>query len=163
MSAVARQIKAEPLTAEGFARFGQVIECAGHSSYAINAGSSQRFTDLAQLACDPDGRLALSIFRAEHQPIPCPLHSLERHPLGTQAFMPLAGQGFIVVVAEQPVADRLHVFLSNGRQGINFSRGVWHHPLLTLASGDFLVADRIGPDNNCEAVDIRDWHLQVAL
>ncbi len=161
-------LPALPLSAEAFAPFGQVIECAGHAGYAINEGSSQRFTDLAQLEADAEGRLALSIFRAEARQAPFALSCLERHPLGSQAFMPLHGQAFLVVVAEarpvsaQPAPESLRVFVSNGRQGINFRRGVWHHPLLALSAGDFLVADRLGPGDNCEAVDITGWQLGIA-
>lgn len=161
-------LPALPLSAEAFAPFGQVIECAGHAGYAINEGSSQRFTDLAQLEADAEGRLALSIFRAEARQAPFALSCLERHPLGSQAFMPLHGQAFLVVVAEcrplptQPAPEGLRIFVSNGRQGINFRRGVWHHPLLALSAGDFLVADRLGPGENCEAVDITGWRLGIA-
>lgn len=161
-------LPALPLSAEAFAPFGQVIECAGHAGYAINEGSSQRFTDLAQLEADAEGRLALSIFRAEARQAPFALSCLERHPLGSQAFMPLHGQAFLVVVAEarpvsaQPAPESLRVFVSNGRQGINFRRGVWHHPLLALSAGDFLVVDRLGPGDNCEAVDITGWQLGIA-
>lgn len=161
-------LPALPLSAEAFAPFGQVIECAGHAGYAINEGSSQRFTDLAQLEADAEGRLALSIFRAEARQAPFALSCLERHPLGSQAFMPLHGQAFLVVVAEarpvsaQPAPESLRVFVSNGRQGINFRRGVWHHPLLALSAGDFLVADRLGPGDNCEAVDIAGWQVGIA-
>jgi len=160
-------LPALPLSAEAFAPFGQVIECAGHAGYAINEGSSQRFTDLAQLEADAEGRLALSIFRAEARQAPFALSCLERHPLGSQAFMPLHGQAFLVVVAEarpvsaEPAPESLRVFVSNGRQGINFRRGVWHHPLLALSAGDFLVADRLGPGDNCEAVDITGWQLGI--
>lgn len=161
-------LPALPLSAEAFAPFGQVIECAGHAGYAINEGSSQRFTDLAQLEADAEGRLALSIFRAEARQAPFALSCLERHPLGSQAFMPLHGQAFLVVVAEarpvsaQPAPESLRVFVSNGRQGINFRRGIWHHPLLALSAGDFLVADRLGPGDNCEAVDIAGWQVGIA-
>ncbi|WP_153130739.1 ureidoglycolate lyase [Dechloromonas hortensis] len=161
-------LAALPLSAEAFAPFGQVIECAGHAGYAINEGSSQRFTDLAQLEADAEGRLALSIFRAEARQAPFALSCLERHPLGSQAFMPLHGQAFLVVVAErrplpaQAAPESLRVFVSNGRQGINFRRGVWHHPLLALSTGDFLVADRLGPGDNCEAVDITGWQVGIA-
>ena len=161
-------LPAVPLSAEAFAPFGQVIECSGHAGYAINEGSSQRFSDLAQLEADAAGRLALSIFRAEARQAPFVLSCLERHPLGSQAFMPLHGQAFLVVVAErrpspgEPAPDSLRVFVSNGRQGINFRRGVWHHPLLALSAGDFLVADRLGPGDNCEAVDITGWQLGIA-
>lgn len=158
-------LPALPLSAEAFAPFGQVIECAGHAGYAINEGSSQRFSDLAQLEADAGGRLALSLFRAEARQAPFALSCLERHPLGSQAFMPLNGQAFLVVVAEGralPEPESLRVFVSDGRQGINFARGVWHHPLLALSAGDFLVADRLGPGDNCEAVDITNWWLGVA-
>lgn len=161
-------LPALPLSAEAFAPFGQVIECAGHAGYAINEGSSQRFTDLAQLEADAEGRLALSIFRAEARQAPFALSCLERHPLGSQAFMPLHGQAFLVVVAEarpisaQPAPESLRVLVSNGRQGINFRRGVWHHPLLALSAGDFLVADRLGPGDNCETVDIAGWQIGIA-
>lgn len=159
---------AVPLTAEAFVPFGQVIECAGHAGYAINEGSSQRYTDLAQLEADADGRLALSIFRAEARQAPFALHCLERHPLGSQAFVPLNGQAFLVVVSEsrpdpaRPALEALRIFVSNGHQGINFRRGVWHHPLLALTPGDFLIADRLGQGNNCEAIDITGWQLGIA-
>ena len=162
-----RLLPAEPLSAEAFAPYGQVIACTGHAGYAINEGSSQRFTDLAQLESDAEGRLALSIFRAEARQAPYALHCLERHPLGSQAFMPLNGQRFLVVVSarqpdpEVPAPDSLRVFISDGRQGINFRRGIWHHPLLALSPGDFLVADRLGPGDNCEAIDITNWQQVI--
>lgn len=163
-----RLLPAQPLTAEAFAPFGQVIECAGHAGYAINEGSSQRFTDLAQLEADAEGRLALSIFRAEARQAPYELHCLEAHPLGSQAFVPLNGQAFLIVVSTtrpdptRPAHESLRAFVSDGRQGINFRRGAWHHPLLALSAGDFLVADRLGPGENCEAVDISAWQLGIA-
>jgi ureidoglycolate lyase len=163
-----RLLPAEPLTAAAFAPFGQVIECAGHAGYAINEGSSQRFSDLAQLEADAEGRLALSIFRADARQAPYELHCLEAHPLGSQAFVPLNAQAFLIVVSPtrpdpaKPDHPSLRVFVSNGRQGINFRRGTWHHPLLALTPGDFLVADRLGPGNNCEAIDISGWQLGIA-
>jgi ureidoglycolate lyase len=156
-----RMLPAVPLTGEAFAPFGQVIECEGHTDYSINGGTSRRFTDLAQLETDANGRLALSIFRAQARQAPFVATCIERHPLGSQAFMPLNGQPFLIVVAERPTPDSLHAFVSNGRQGINFRRGVWHHPLLALAAGDFLIADRLGPGRNCDAIDIADWQIGI--
>jgi len=167
MSASLQLLPAQPLTAEAFAPYGQVIECAGHASYAVNEGSSQRFSDLAQLAADADGRLALSIFRARRRNAPYRLNCLERHPLGSQAFVPLDRQAFLIVVADEapragrPAPESLRVFLAEGGQGINFNRDTWHHPLLALADGDFLVADRLGPGDNCEPVDITGWQLGI--
>lgn len=162
-----RPLPVEPLTAEAFAPYGQVIECAGHHSLAINHATSRRFSDLAQLETDPEGRLALSIFQARARQRPYLLDTLERHPLGSQAFMPLNGQPFLIVVAgarpapDAPGTAALKAFISHGTQGINFRRGVWHHPLLALADADFLVADRLGPGPNCEEVDIAHWQIRV--
>lgn len=155
-----RLLRAEALTHVAFAPYGQVIECAGNAA-EINGGTSRRFSDLAQLESDAAGRLALSIFRAHARQAPYLLTAIERHPLGSQAFMPLDRQAFLIVVAKQPTQDALRAFLSNGRQGINFRRGVWHHPLLALTAGDFLVADRLGPGENCEALDIADWRVAI--
>lgn len=161
------RLPAVPLSAEAFAPFGQVIERNRRRSYAVNEGSSQRFDDLAQLEADADGRLALSIFQARRRSSPVLLNRLERHPLGSQAFIPLNGQPFLIVVAATtPDPERfgsaaLKVFLSNGQQGINFKRGVWHHPLIALGDGDFLVADRLGPGDNCEEIDIAHWQIGI--
>ena len=162
-----RQLPVTELSAESFAPFGQVIECAGRSGHPINAASSHRFSDLAQLEADDAGRLALSIFRAKRRRSPFALDTLECHPLGSQAFVPLNGQSFLIVVASvRPDPQRcdaavLRVFRSNGAQGVNFRRGVWHHPLFALSDGDFLVADRLGPGNNCEEVDIAHWRIGI--
>lgn len=159
----------EALSAESFAPFGQVVERAGRRSQSINAATCQRFDELAQLEADDQGRLALSLFRAHARRPPFALATLERHPLGSQAFVPLNGQAFLIVVASAtPVPDRIDVsllraFLSDGTQGINFRSGVWHHPLLALAEGDFLVADRLGPGDNCEQIDIARWRVGVAV
>jgi len=163
------RLRAEPLTAEAFAPYGQVIERSHRHNYPVNGGSSQRFDDLAQLEADPEGRLALSIFQATARQSPFMLNIMERHPLGSQAFIPLHGQRFLIVVAAtrpdpaQADITPLKAFLSNGQQGVNFRRGVWHHPLLALADGDFLVADRRGAGHNCDEIDITPWQLGVVI
>ncbi|MEI7431177.1 MAG: ureidoglycolate lyase [Betaproteobacteria bacterium] len=162
-------LRAETLSAEAFAPFGQVIERNSRDNYPVNEGSSQRFNDLAQLEADSEGRLALSIFQAKARQSPFVLDKVERHPLGSQAFIPLNGQSFLIVVAavkpdpEHPDVSQLKAFISNGQQGINFRRGVWHHPLFALCDGDFLVADRLGPGNNCEEIDLTQWQLGLVI
>lgn len=148
-------LRIEPLTADAFAAFGEVIEAdARFLSFPVNAGTSQRFHDLARLDPGPDGRLIVSIFRAQPRPLPFTLALLERHPLASQAFMPLDGTPFLVVVAprgESIAPESVRAFLAQGHQGINFAPGVWHHPLLALGRiCDFLVIDRDDPDGNCE-------------
>lgn len=152
----------EALTADGFAPFGEVIEAAAHTPrFEINAGYAQRFDDLARVDTGAEGgRTRVSIFRALPRTLPLQLGLVERHVLGSQAFVPLAGQRFLVVVAPPgpaPVAEGLRCFITAPGQGVNMSRGTWHHPLLALdAGGDFLVIDRAPdrPTTDCEVHDL---------
>jgi len=147
----------QPLTPEGFAPYGEVLTSAGRAGRPINAGSSLR-VDLA----DPDlladgGHPSLSVFRASAARLPCPARVLERHRLGTQTFVPLAGTPYIVVVAlggDAPRADTLAAFLADGTSGITLARGVWHHPLLALADGEFVVLERRGREVDCELAQV---------
>lgn len=148
-------LSARPLSQEIFAPYGEVIETSGRESILINAGTSQRFDDLARIdVAAAGGRPRMSIFRAQAAAPPYALWLMERHPLGSQAFVPLNGTRFVVVVAPAgapPRADQLCAFLSDGRQGVNYARGVWHHPLLVLErAGEFVVVDRGGAEPNCD-------------
>jgi ureidoglycolate lyase len=150
-----RTLIIEPLTKEAFAPFGDVIETDGSDHFMINNGSTMRFHSLAEVqTATPDDKAIISIFRAESLPMPLTIRMLERHPLGSQAFIPLLGNPFLIVVApvgDAPDATLTRAFVSNGRQGINYHRGVWHHPVLTIRQqDDFLVVDRSGPGNNCD-------------
>jgi ureidoglycolate lyase len=150
-------LRIEPLDADAFAPFGEVIEPAGAKQvYAINDGTAQRFHDLAALDCDSaGGRVILSLFRAQPRPLPFEVAMLERHPLGTQAFVPLdPATRYLVVVSQAPEATP-RAFLAAGGRGINLHRGTWHHPLLALERvSDFLVIDRGGPGANCDEVSL---------
>ncbi|TRX73331.1 ureidoglycolate lyase [Pseudomonas mangiferae] len=150
-----RTLTLEPLTKAAFAPFGEVLETDGSDFFMINNGSTRRYHRLASVeTSDPDDRAILSIFRADALAMPLTVRMLERHPLGSQAFMPLLGRPFLIVVApvgERPAPDRVRAFLSDGRQGVNYRRGVWHHPVLALEGpDDFLVVDRTGAGNNCD-------------
>lgn len=149
---------AEPLTAAAFAPYGDVIE-AGGDSIPINQGKGWRFLDLAQLEVDADGgHAAVSLITADPEELPVPLRLLERHPLGSQLFYPTNGQNYIVVVApagEPPAPEDIKVFLATGSQGINYHRGVWHHPMIALDKHcEFVEVHRRGPGMNCDEVDI---------
>ena len=141
----------EPLTAAAFAPFGQVIEAAHERSYLINGGRTRRFHALAAADCGADGEPVLSIFRGTPWPQPVRIAMLERHPLGSQAFVPMERLPWLAVVAERPQPEACRAFLVRGDQGLQIARGVWHHPLLALAPvQDFLVVDRRGPGENLE-------------
>lgn len=143
----------EPLTAEAFAPFGDVIEPRQRDSFLINDGQCRRFHRLATAQTGTDGQAVISLFRPCPVALPTTLTLVERHPLGSQAFMPLAGQPWLVVVAppgEPPLPEHLRAFLVDGATGVNYFAGTWHHPLLALDNGDFLVVDRQGPGANCD-------------
>ncbi|MBA1272330.1 ureidoglycolate lyase [Stutzerimonas azotifigens] len=150
-----RTLQIEPLTKDAFAPFGDVIETAGSDYFMINNGSTRRYHQLATVQTGlPEDKAIISIFRAQALPMPLTVRMLERHPLGSQAFVPLHGKSFLVVVApasDLPDADQVRAFLADGSQGVNYHRGVWHHPILALApEDDFLVVDRSGAGNNCD-------------
>ena len=152
----------EPLTAMAFRPFGDVIEAAESTPHrTINAGYAERYHDLARIdVAASHGRPLLNIFRALPRPLPLQLSEVERHLLGSQAFMPLAPMRFLVVVAPAgpaPRVDQLRCFMAAPGQGVNYARGTWHHPLLALdAGGDFLVIDRGGPEaaGDCEVMPL---------
>lgn len=146
-----------PLTPERFAPFGDVIGASQDTREAMNEARFERFNDLAQLNIDThaNGHTAISIARCRMPTkLPCTFDLIERHPLGSQAFVPLNGQRFVVVVApagESADIEDLRAFVTNGHQGINYGRGVWHMPLIALEAGqEFLIVDRAGEGVNCE-------------
>jgi ureidoglycolate lyase len=141
-------IHTEPLTAAAFAAFGDVLEASGDFRL-INAGLCKRHHDRARLEVG-DARAGLSIFNAEPRKLPYSFDLIERHPEGSQAFIPMTQHPFLVIVAEGPGA-RPRAFLTNGAQGINLFRGTWHGVLTPLqAPGLFAVVDRIGATPNLE-------------
>jgi ureidoglycolate lyase len=151
-----RVITLEPdvLTRERFAPYGDVIETSQRMSAAMNDGRFERYDDLARVDV-VDGEIAISVTRCRTPTaLPLRVHRVERHPLGSQAFVPLTPCRFIVVVAppgEAVLAEELRAFVTNGRQGLNYGRGTWHMPLIALEAGqEFLVVDRAGAAGNCE-------------
>jgi ureidoglycolate lyase len=149
------------LSAEAFAPYGEVISVeAATRHFPINQGAAERYHDLARLAPGADGRLIVSIARARPCAPPLTLTMMERHPLGSQAFVPLSGEPWLLIVAAAgpaPTADDLRAFLAAPGQGVNYAAGTWHHPLLALnCDCDFLVLDRSGPGGNCDEVGLEE-------
>lgn len=148
-----RELTPEPLTAEAFAPFGSVIEASDEAvKLDINQGHAIRYDRLAEIDV-ADGTGAISLFRAR------PLSELvlrvfERHPLGSQSFVPLSGKPYLVAVAPAGPFDpaKIHLFRAEPHQGVHYRKGVWHHFLLVLDESDFLVIDRTGPGDNCDEI-----------
>ena len=153
-------LSVHPLTKSGFAPFGTVIETDDAKQISINQGTTTRFDALAKIdVAHEGGKPIISLFRGTRRASPIAISMLERHPLGSQAFMPLSAHDWLVVVApgnvddSAPDFDRLVCFRATGRQGVSYDRGTWHHPLLVLEqSQDFLVMDRSGDGHNLDEV-----------
>ena len=147
------QIEIEPLTAEAFAPFGEVLDASGTPDKLINQGLCGRYHDRAKLDFTEGGRAGISLFKAELRALPYRLEMMERHPLGSQAFLPMSMDPFLVIVAHddagKPGTPR--AFRTEAGQGINFYRNTWHGVLTPLTGpGLFAVIDRIGEGDNLE-------------
>lgn len=131
----------EPLRADAFAPFGDVLAYDAASSWEVNGGWARR-ADLKAALDDggADGPPVLAMFRARHQKLPSTVPFLERHPSSSQVFLALAPARFLVVVAPHlpdgaPDIARARAFLGQAGQGVNYRRGVWHAPI-TATDGD---------------------------
>lgn len=153
-----KPLKLEPLSADNFAPFGQVIEKAGAEHFAINDGLATRYHDLAKIDTGAGGgKTLVNIFAGLPRPRPVEITMLERHALGSQAFMPLGACCWAVVVAPPGALDEalLRGFLAGPGQGVNYNPGTWHHPLIVFgAPCDFLVIDRGGVAQDCEIASV---------
>ncbi|MPW15903.1 ureidoglycolate lyase [Paraburkholderia sp. CNPSo 3157] len=158
-------LRIERLTREAFAPFGDVVELEGARHYPINEGTTERYHDLAKVDVSTQGgRPLINVFRAQPRSWPIDIVMMERHPLGSQAFVPLSDTPYLIVVAPAGELDptKLRAFSTRGWQGVNYAKGVWHHPLLALERvSDFLVVDRGGEGPNCDEVPLPQvWRLE---
>ena len=146
------RLKAEVLTAKALAPYGDLMEASGTPDKVINQGKCIRYHDRALLDFS-DGAAGISIFKGEKETLPIPLQLVERHPMGSQAFVPMSADSFLVVVArdENGIPQDPKAFLTKPGQAINFHRGTWHGVLAPLSEpGLFAVIDRIGEGTNLE-------------
>ena len=145
-------LKARPLTPAAFAPFGDVLEVSDGAFIEINQGRCRRFHDLAKLDF-ADGQAGINLFHAQVRTAPYSIELLERHPLGSQCFVPMQGSEYIVAVA--PDADgqpgEIQAFLADANQCVNYHRNTWHAVLTPVSgTGLFAVIDRIGQGKNLQ-------------
>lgn len=146
------EIPIRSLTADAFAPFGDVLDCAGDPDKIINQGLCGRYHDRARLDF-ADGRAGISLFNATPRNLPLLLDMVERHPDGSQAFIPMSHQPFLVIVVpdENGKPGTPLAFVTTPGQAINYHRNIWHGVLTPLhAPGLFAVIDRIGTGANLE-------------
>ena len=147
---MSRRIPISPLSAHSFAPYGDVLAAEGAPDKLINDGKCRRFHDRAAFDFGDGGRAGLSIFHAELRALPYEFDLIERHPDGSQAFVAMSADPFLVIVSDGPAA-RPKAFLTDGKQAINFHRATWHGVLTPLSgSGIFAVIDRIGDSANLQ-------------
>jgi ureidoglycolate lyase len=160
-----REITAEPLTAQAFAPYGDVLEAVGAPDKIINQGFCGRWHDRASLDFGPDGRAGISIFKAEPREMPYVLDLVERHPEGSQAFIPMSMDRWLVIVAsdDKGTPKDIRAFIAAPGQGVNLHRGTWHGVLTPLAApGLFAVVDRIGDTQNLEEYSLEPQYMVKA-
>lgn len=155
-------LKLEPLTREAFAPYGDVIEMNdSNNMFPINFGLTERHHALSKVdVADGGGQPIISLFKNQPASLPIRVKVMERHPLGSQAFITISGNPYVIVVA--PAGDfdysKLRAFLAQSSQAINYYKGTWHHYCLGLnAVNEFVVVDRGGGEgNNCDESEIPD-------
>jgi ureidoglycolate lyase len=158
----------EPLTQESFALYGDVIEVNDDlNHYAINDGYTQRYHDLAKVdVSENNGHTLINIFRSTPLQQPIAIKMMERHPLSSQAFIPMGDEPYLVVVAPKGdfKAELIEVFLASADQGVNYHKGTWHHYCLALhKTSNFLVVDRGGEGDNCDIVTLDGSKIIAAI
>lgn len=154
-------LKALPLTAEAFAPYGSVLQAPTGDGRLINGGSTERFDlfDDLQLGAS-GGRAQLALFRAQARSFPHALTEMERHALGSQSFVPIgAARRFVIVVAragDAPSSQALAAFVTDGQRGVTLAPGTWHHALLAVDAGDFIVVEQAGAEVDCDICELND-------
>jgi ureidoglycolate lyase len=164
-TAVKTTLFAQPVSAEAFAPFGELLSLENVPKFSCNQGRAVRFHDLAtQIDCDDQqGRMGMSVYQCEASRFPFHVGVMECHPLGSQTFYPLTmdpGQRYLVAVA--PAGDwrleAVSAFVVQGHQGIHYRKGVWHLPIVALDQPlNFMSLDRIGPGTNLQEVTVDFW------
>lgn len=160
-----------PLTANAFSPYGEVIETKDRKSYAINFGMADRYNALAKVDVTAEnGSPVISLVKSKKYSLPQKVKLVERHPLGSQAFIPVDKIPFVVVVGQPGddiQADQLQAFMTNGEQGINYHAGVWHGLLLTpFDEMTFICVDREGAGENCEEhyfIEADQYNLDIRI
>jgi len=161
-----RIIKPIPITKENFSKFGDMITTENIKPLEINNGYAKRFDEIAKLdTSSENGETTISIFSALKRSFPMKIDMMEKHPLGSQAFIPMKETTFLTLVApegEKPDLEKIESFIVPKGIGVNYKTGIWHFPLISTEDMDFLVVDRKGSGDNLviENLDNKDISLK---
>jgi ureidoglycolate lyase len=145
-------IKPKKITSKNFKKFGEVISTKKIKPININNGYAKRFDNLCKINTSlKKGNTIMSIFSARKRKFPMNIKMMEKHPLGSQAFIPMKETKFLVFVApkgKKPNVKKIESFIIPKQTGINYKPGIWHFPLISIKNMNFLVIDRKGIGNN---------------
>ena len=145
-------IKPKKITRKNFQKFGDLISVKKKKSININDGYAKRFDNLCRInTSSKKGKTIMSIFSAKKRKFPMNIKMMEKHPLGSQAFVPMNETTFLVFVApkgKRPNTKKIKSFIVPKQTGINYKPGIWHFPLISTKNMNFLVIDRKGIGNN---------------
>ena len=145
-------IKPIEITRKNFAAYGDLISSDNIKPININAGYAKRFDNLANINTSKDeGKTIVSIFSALKRSFPMKIDMMEKHPLGSQAFIPMMETTFLSFVAPRgdlPDIKKIQSFIIPPKIGINYRPAIWHFPLISTENTDFLVIDRRGHGEN---------------
>ncbi len=145
-------IEPKLITKENFSKFGDMITTENIKPLEINNGYAKRFDDIAKIdTSNKNGETTISIFSALKRSFPMKIDMMEKHPLGSQAFIPMKQTTFLTLVApegERLEIDKIESFVVPKGKGVNYKTGIWHFPLIATEDMDFLVVDRKGSGEN---------------
>jgi len=145
-------INPKPITKENFSKFGDMITTADIKPIKINEGYAKRFDGIANLNTSKDnGETTICIFSALKRSFPMKIDMMEKHPLGSQAFIPMKQTTFLALVApegDKPDLNKIEAFIVPPEIGVNYNPGTWHFPLIATEDMNFLVVDRKGSGDN---------------
>jgi len=158
-------IKPKPITKENFKKFGDMITTADISPIEINNGYAKRYDGIANLDIKKDnGEATISIFSALKRSFPMKIDMMEKHPLGSQAFIPMKETTFLTFVApegDKPNLDKIESFIIPKGIGVNYNPGIWHFPLISTEDMNFLVVDRLGEGKNLVLHDLNSENITL--
>ena len=159
------KIEIESINLDNFSEFGHII----HKDFAfekilINQSTTIRHHNISDLALNnEDGISAISIFSGSPRSIPIEIKIMEKHPIGSQSFLPVQNIDWLIVVSKEkndmPDLDAMRCFRIQGDVGITYKKNVWHHPLLVRKNQDFWIVDRIKKDEN-PSINLKEYHFK---
>mgnify|MGYP001491330858 CR=1 FL=1 len=158
-------IKPIKISKENFSDFGDVISSENIKPIDINEGYAKRFDNLANInTLKNDGKTIVSIFSALKRSFPMKINMMEKHPLGSQAFIPMKETTFLAFVApegDKPDLNKIESFIIPKGVGVNYNPGVWHFPLISTEDMNFLVVDRLGGGDNLVLHDLNKENITL--